>query len=237
MAVTSSTVSKAISDRWWIAVVFALLVLAGSLYLYAGPSSSDRPAYKAVAAMRVTVLSLSPGDTYGNYQLHMRAASVARSLTDTVSGSATFAAEVARVYTQSHAQLRSLYGANIPDRLTQAQVEGSLNAAHSDSILTITTHWQTPAGAQALALAATRALERQASASTSGNTTGQDIMVVQPVSSVKEIPVSRDASVDGAAFATLLSRVAIGILTGVALAAALVVWDVRKKREAQPLPR
>jgi hypothetical protein len=120
--------------------------------------------------------------------------------------------------------------AGVVDELTAQAIARSVDLSHDGNTITLTAHWQSAAGAWALATATGQTLAANAMASSDTTALLQDDISLRMLpQSMVAVPV-RDPAPAAAARTRLLETIGLGLMGGVLLIVVAVSWDLRQRR-------
>lgn len=210
----TAVVVTAVRRGWWLFVLAVILASSLSLLGYARRTSQ----YQSERNYVILVTPPSASTTYDLYQAGVWEETIGHALAEgrltTVGGE--FASLI-------DAQLAMVKAVGVPLNLSPTQLQQSLVWSNSGNSVLLTASWTTPEGATALVRAATAALE-------SGDLTHVTIwrgalppqMVARIIPSGPATPPALDQSREAAAQQLLLTRLALGVASGLLL---LLIWE------------
>lgn len=206
--------------RWWFGALVLLLVAAGSLWQYIGPGAAQH-VYLVRQAYQIVVLPAGSSTTYSDYLAQQQEAAIARAMTS--GGLLTSPTLDTAILARASHYLPYPYNADSSLAASSAaSVGAALSATHSGSAVVITARWPSATVAAALARGAHDVL-------TSGNFTtllaGVSLPAISPSSATISLDAQNEASqptldadAEAAARQTLITRLVLGLLAGLALA-------------------
>ncbi len=202
--------------RWWIALLVTAVVIVLAVAQYA--ASPERHTYIAVQRLRVVVVPAAGSTGYDTYRADTAAATVAGVLaSQSTLAARQFDTTVAALASKQHGVGMLAGIASFSGQISANDVATALSGSHAGDELTVTARWPTESGAVALASASGSTLAGYPVPATalaslpSGATVGIEVegSVARPIV---------DAARASSALWTLLERVGLGFVAGLAVA-------------------